>query len=117
MILCKSFGRMSKTKNQKARMRIFYKMRFRNISSARGEPASYLHVHTAGLIALAEAGALKKPEQEFDEALRKTNALFESALKDDERFIHYSTGENVDTGMWGLGFDFAAITRLRSDEE
>ena len=69
---------------------------------ARGEPANYLHVHTAGLIALAEAGALKKPEQEFDEALRKTNALFESALKDDERFVHYSTGESVDTGMWGL---------------
>jgi hypothetical protein len=70
---------------------------------SRGEPANYLHVHTAGLIALAEADALKKPEQEFDEALRKTNALFETALKGDQRFIHYSTGENVDTGMWGLG--------------
>ena len=69
---------------------------------ARGEPAHYLYVHTAGLIALAEAGALKKPGQEFDEALRKTNALFESTLKDDERFIHYSTGESVETGMWGL---------------
>jgi hypothetical protein len=68
---------------------------------SRGEPAHYLHTHTAGLIALAEADALKKPEQEFDEALRKTNALFESALKDDGRFVHYSTGEGVDTGMWG----------------
>jgi hypothetical protein len=56
----------------------------------------------AGLIAIAEAGVLKKPEQEFDEALRKTNALFETALKGDKRFIHYSTGESVDTGMWGL---------------
>ena len=69
--------------------------------ASRGEPASYLHVHTAGLIALAEANALKQPEHEFDEALRKTNALFESALKNDERFVHYSTGENVETGMWG----------------
>ena len=68
---------------------------------SRGEPVHYLHTHTAGLIALAEADALKKPEQEFDEALRKTNALFESALKDDGRFVHYSTGEGVDTGMWG----------------
>lgn len=68
----------------------------------RGEPASYLHVHATGLIALAEAHALKRPEQEFDEALRKTSALFESALKDDERFAHYSSGENVETGMWGL---------------
>ncbi len=68
----------------------------------RGEPAPYLHIHAAGLIALAEADSLKIPEQEFDEALRKTNALFESVLKNDERFIHHSTGEGVDTGMWGL---------------
>ncbi|MEK6751081.1 MAG: hypothetical protein AABZ00_02350 [Chloroflexota bacterium] len=71
--------------------------------SSRGEPASYLHIHTAGLIALEEANALKQPELEFDEALRKTQTLFSSALKDDERFVHYSTGENVETGMWGVG--------------
>jgi hypothetical protein len=68
----------------------------------RGEPANYLYVHAAGLIALAEAGALKKPEHGFDEALRNTNTLFESALKENEQFVHYSTGESVDTGMWGL---------------
>ena len=68
----------------------------------RGEPASYLHVHTAGLIALAEANMLKQPELEFDETLRKVQTLFSSALKDDERLTHYSTGENVDTGMWGV---------------
>ncbi len=71
----------------------------------RGEPASYLHIHAAGLIALAEAGALKSADVEFDEALRKTNATFELALKGDGRFIHYSTGENVDTGMWGLNHE------------
>ncbi len=70
----------------------------------RGEPVTYLHVHAAGLIALAEANALKQPEFEFDEALRKTHALFESALKD-ERFTHYSSGENLDTGLWGIGTD------------
>jgi len=73
--------------------------------SARGEPANYLLIHAAGLIALAEAHSLKQPEHEFDEALRKTHALFESALKDDNRFTHYSTGVGVDTGMWGLGLD------------
>ena len=73
--------------------------------SARGEPANYLLIHAAGLIALAEAHSLKQPEHEFDEALRKTHALFESALKDDNRFTHYSTGAGVDTGMWGLGLD------------
>jgi hypothetical protein len=68
----------------------------------RGEPASYLHVHAAGLIALMEAHALHKKDIEFDEALRRTNSMIQKALSDDERFVHYSTGENVDTGMWGL---------------
>ena len=66
----------------------------------RGEPASYLHVHAAGLIALAEARALKNKNQEFDEALRATNALIQSALSEDERFVHYSSGESVETGLW-----------------
>ncbi len=74
----------------------------------RGEPASYLHIHAAGLIALTEAGALKSPQVEFDEALRKTNALFELALKGDGRFIHYSSGESVDTGMWGISPSISA---------
>ena len=68
----------------------------------RGEPASYLHIHAAGLIALTETHALKKKEQEFDEALRTTQAMIQSALSEDERFAHYSTGESVDTGLWGV---------------
>jgi hypothetical protein len=68
----------------------------------RGEPASYLHVHAAGLIALAKSHALKQKNQEFDEALRETNSLIQTALAEDSRFVHYSSGENVDTGLWGL---------------
>jgi len=68
----------------------------------RGEPASYLHVHAAGLIALVETHALKKRNQEFDEALRATQLVIQKALEGDDRFIHHSSGENVDTGMWGL---------------
>ncbi len=68
----------------------------------RGEPASYIHAHAAGLIALAESHALKQKNQEFDEALRTTQALIQSALSGDVRFVHYSTGESVDTGLWGL---------------
>jgi hypothetical protein len=71
----------------------------------RGEPASYLHVHAAGLIALTEAHALRQKNQEFDEAMRTTQSLIQNALSEDERFIHYSTGENVDTGLWGLQHD------------
>ncbi|MBL8102922.1 MAG: hypothetical protein JNM02_10360, partial [Anaerolineales bacterium] len=90
-----------KNKPENANAEVLQKAIYEYISS-RGEPASYLHIHTAGLIALEEANALKQPELEFDEALRKTQMLFSSALKDDKRFIHYSTGESVDTGMWGL---------------
>lgn len=71
----------------------------------RGEPASHLHVHAAGLIALVQAHSLKQRNQEFDESLRSTQVLLEQALENDPRFIHYSTGENVDTGMWGIDRD------------
>ncbi len=72
-----------------------------NYLTSRGEPAIYLHLHAAGLIALAESNALKQLDQEFDEALRKTHALFESALKGNNLFVHYSLGGHVETGMWG----------------
>lgn len=68
----------------------------------RGEPVGYLHLHAAGLIALAEAHALKKKEREFDEALRLTQSVIQKALLEDERFVHYSSGEGVETGLWGL---------------
>ena len=68
----------------------------------RGEPASYLHIHAAGLISLVEMHALKKKDSEFDEALRRTQSVIHNALSADKRFVHYSSGENVDTGMWGL---------------
>ncbi|HJQ13204.1 MAG TPA: hypothetical protein VJ830_00535, partial [Anaerolineales bacterium] len=68
----------------------------------RCEPASYLHVHAAGLIALTGVNALKQKEQEFDEALRGTQSLIQAALEEDPHFAHYSTGESVDTGLWGL---------------
>ncbi len=70
----------------------------------RGEPASYIHVHAAGLIALIETHALKKKDMEFDETLRATHSMIQNALAEDKRFVHYSSGENVDTGMWGLSF-------------
>lgn len=68
----------------------------------RGEPASYLHVHAAGLVALSESHALKQKDQEFDEAIRTTQARIQTALENDSRFIHYSTGESVDKGLWGV---------------
>jgi hypothetical protein len=68
----------------------------------RGEPASYIHVHAAGMQLLTESHALKSEEQEFDDALRGTHSAIETALKQDARFIHFSTGEGIETGLWGL---------------
>jgi len=68
----------------------------------RGEPVSYLHAHAAALIALTESHALKQKDQEFDQALRAIQSVIQRALTEDERFVHYSTGESVDTGLWGL---------------
>jgi hypothetical protein len=68
----------------------------------RGEPASYLHVHAAGLIAPTKSHALKQKDQEFDEALRATQSLIQAALEEDPRFVHHSSGESVETGLWGL---------------
>jgi hypothetical protein len=80
----------------------------------RGEPASYLHVHAVGLIAFARHHALKQKDQEFDEALRSTHSLLQRALEEDPRFVHYSGGESVDTGLWGLQEDviLSASTQL-----
>lgn len=69
---------------------------------ARGEPAGYLHLHTAGLIALAEVNALKQANDELDFAMRKTQSVMEQALKDSHEFVHYSSGEGIDTGVWSL---------------
>jgi hypothetical protein len=68
----------------------------------RGEPASYLHLHAAALLALIEGHALKQKDEEFDAALRRTNSIIETTLREDERFIHHSTGEGSETGLWGL---------------
>lgn len=70
--------------------------------SERAEPTPYFHVHVAGLIRLAENNNLRQTGIEFDEALRKTHQLFENVLKDEKSFVHYSTGEAVDTGLWDV---------------
>lgn len=74
----------------------------REFLSARGEPVGYLHLHTAGLIALTEANALRQADDEFDVVIRTIQSAMEQALRGGNEFVHYSTGEGVDTGMWGL---------------
>ena len=68
----------------------------------RAEPSRYLNIHAAALVALVEARALKKRDEEFDVVFRRTQSLIEAALNEDPRFVHYSAGEGVDTGLWAL---------------
>lgn len=70
--------------------------------ASRGEPARYLHVHAAGLLALTEAHELKKRKEEFDAAFKRTQSVIETGLSDDPRFVHYSSGEDVEAGLWSL---------------
>ncbi len=70
--------------------------------TARGEPARYMDLHAAGLLSLAEAHALKQPREEFDAAFRRTQSAIENTLSDDPNCVHYSSGEGVETGLWGL---------------
>lgn len=79
-----------------------FKHALQTFLSERSEPAKYFYVHLAGLINLTQQNALKQNEDEFDETFRKINHLFETALKDEKVFVHYSTSENVDTGMWDV---------------
>ncbi len=87
----------------------------RELLTARGEPVGYLHLHVAGLIALAESKALRQTEDEFDFAMRNTQSALEQALKGGSGFVHYSTGEGVDTGMWGLSTSMPGQVESLSD--
>jgi hypothetical protein len=68
----------------------------------RGEPAGFLHLKTAALEVLARAHALHLEGQDLETAVRDTRATLETALGGGERFAHYSTGESIESGTWGL---------------
>lgn len=85
--------------------------------SERGEPVDYLHLHAAALMTLVEHHALKDAGQGMDESIRMTHALVETALKTENRFIHYSGGEGLDTGLWGVSVsgDLSSISESLAD--
>lgn len=87
----------------------------RELLVARGEPVGYLHLHVAGLIALAESKSLRQTEDEFDVTMRNTQSALEQALKGGSGFVHYSTGEGVDTGMWGVAASVPGQVESLSD--
>jgi hypothetical protein len=74
----------------------------RGFLASRGEPASYLHLKAAALEWLAGEHALGPLGEDVEALLRETRLLIETAIQGDEGFAHYSTGESVESGAWGM---------------
>jgi len=70
---------------------------FHTYLEQRSEPATYLHLHTAGLTALAERHLLDWQ----DEGFANLHAPLVEALKG-AAFIHHGGTDNPETGLWGL---------------
>ena len=70
--------------------------------AARAEPVRYIYLHASALLALTEAHALKKRREELDGAFRRTQSVIQNALSEDPRCVHFSSGEGVEAGLWGL---------------
>jgi hypothetical protein len=63
----------------------------------RGEPVPLLHLHAAGLSAMAADHSLRWRS----EALTQINAPIQTALAGPE-FIHHAESKNPESGLWGL---------------
>lgn len=70
----------------------------------RGEAVAYLHLHAAGLAALAENGCLSRNGQPIGNLLSEAASAVQQALSSGE-LIHYeAAGHGLETGLWGLPF-------------
>lgn len=76
----------------------------RHFLNDRGEAVPYLHLHAAGLIALAENGCLSRNGQDLRSLLSDAAAAIQSALRADENLVHCETGRhhNLESGLWRL---------------
>ncbi len=63
----------------------------------RGEPAPYLHLHAAGLTAMASDQSLRWRE----EALTQLHTPIQAALAK-ANFVHHTEGTSIESGLWGL---------------
>ena len=72
----------------------------------RGEPSPYLHLHAAGLAAMAAQHSLHW----MQDALPTINASFIRVLGDPQ-YIHHAHGKEVEAGLWGLA-DWSSAQEL-----
>lgn len=70
---------------------------------ARGESATYLHLHAQALSELARVGQLLLPQEKADSAMSRVHATLEDALRKNPKLIRYEGSEkNVQIGLWGI---------------
>lgn len=76
----------------------------RQFLNDRGEAVPYLHLHAAGLIALAENSCLSRSGQDLRSLLSDAAAAIQSALRAGENLAHYETGKHhsLESGLWRL---------------
>jgi hypothetical protein len=68
----------------------------------RGEPSSYLYLHTAGMVALTEYHPINEP-QSPSEYLSRVNSAFQQALSYRTGFLRYGgSGKSLEFGQWWL---------------
>lgn len=69
---------------------------------ARGESATYLHLHAQMLSELARAGRLILPQESADSALSRIHATLDNALRRNANLIRYDGSEkSLQVGLWG----------------
>ena len=82
---------------------------------ARGESATYLHLHAQMLSELARAGHLILPQESADSALSRVHATLEDALRVNPKLVRYDGSEkSLQVGLWGLAKGFSPSERLKS---
>jgi hypothetical protein len=68
-----------------------------------GEPAAYLQLHAAGLVAQAQGHGLMRPVQDFDDGLREVQAKIQGAIQSDVRLERIDADErSIEVGLWDL---------------
>ena len=68
-----------------------------------GEPAAYLQLYAAGLLAQAEGHGVMRPEQDFDEALRNVQSNIQQAILSDVKLERMDAEErSIEIGLWDL---------------
>ena len=70
---------------------------------ARGEPATYLHLHALALTGFARRPGLLLPRETADESLTRLHAAIEEALLNDKNLTRFDGSEHsLEVGLWGL---------------